>query len=273
MGTSQALNAHIAKADQTPLWVWFEGTTALLEGQGVCYNWDYGTATDYEGKRSNRVELPSITNSRWFAGVSARNYGASSVGQFIEILAPGSFCNILSKASTTIGVGRLTCEAGGTYAGYFRYAGFSGSGSAVPLQTVDRSTTAGKCFAYLEVGSPSGLVEVPTLAPAGGAATFMVGGVTIFDTAVTLAANITNTLADSALPELKKAFKCAAAMTTSDIVVTVTSGIQGVGNADPTAALATITLDADNEEVTLYWDALDTGGHWCVSYVLGSVLS
>ena len=273
MGTSQALNAHIAKPEQNPLWVWFEGATALLEGQGVCYNWDYGTATALDGKRSNRVELPSITNARWFAGVAARDYVARANGQFIEILAPGSFCNILSKASTTIGVGRLTCQAGGTLAGYFRYAGFEGEGSAIPLQTVDRSTTAGKCFAKLESGAPSGLVETPVIAAAGGAATFMVGGVTIFETATTLAANITNTLADGTLPGQKKAFKCAAAMTTNDIVITVTSGKQGVGNADPTAALATITVDADNEEVTLYWDALDADGHWCVSYVLGSVLA
>jgi len=272
MGSSQALNAHIAKPEQFPLWVWFEGATALAEGQGVCYNWDYGTATALDGKRSNRVELPSITNSRWFAGVAARDYAARAGGQFIEIFAPGSFCNILSKANTTIGVGRLTCEAGGTYAGYFRYAGFEGSGSATPLQTVDRSTTAGKCFAKLEVGAPSGLVEVPTLKPAGGAHVFMVGGVTIFDTATTLAADATFTLADGTLCGQKKAFKCAAAMTTKDIIVTVTSGVKGVGDADPTGALATITMDADNEEVTLVWDALDAGGHWCVTYVLGSVL-
>jgi hypothetical protein len=259
--------------DQSPLYVWFEGSTALLEGQGVCYNWDYGTATAIDGKRSNRVELPSITNSRWFAGVSARDYVARSGGQFIEIYAPGSYCNILSKASTTIGVGRVTCEAGGTYAGYFRYAGFEGVGSAVPLQTVDRSSTAGKCFAKLEVGAQSGLVEVPTLTAAGGAHTFMVGGVTIFGTATELAADATFTLADATVPDLRKAFKCAAAMTTSDIVVTVTSGLQGVGNADPTAALATITMDADNEEVTLYWGGLDGDGHWYAEYVLGSVLS
>ena len=269
---SHAVNAHIKKANRTIEWVWFEGSTALKEGQGVCYNWDYGTATAEDGQRSNRVELPSITNSRFFAGVAARDYSAKTNGQFIEINVPGSYCNILAMASCTIGVGRLTCEAGGTYAGYFRYAGFEGEGSAIPLQTVDRSTTAGKVFAKLETGAPSGLVEVPVLAAAGGAHTFMVGGVTIFDTATTLANDVTFTLADGTLPGQKKAFKCAAAMDTKDIIVTVTSGKQGVGNADPTATLATVTMDADNEEVTLVWDALDAGGHWCVTYVLGTVM-
>lgn len=268
-----SINGYNKQSRQYIEWVWFTGSTALKEGQGVCYDWDYGTATDPDGRRCNFVELPSITNARFFAGVAKNNYAAKSGGQLIEVCRPGSYCNILSKASTTIGVGRLTCEAGGTYAGYFRYTGFAGEGSAVPLQTVDRSATPGKCFAALEVGEPSGLVDVPVLPTAGGAITCMVGGVTVFDTATTLGANATFTLADSTLPGLKKMFKCAAAMTTGDIVVTVTSGVKGVGDADPTGALSTITMDADNEECALEWGGSEANGHWCVTYVLGSVLA
>jgi len=268
-----SVNAPIAQAPRVSKWVWFEGSTALLEGQGVCYNWDYGTAANAVGARGNRVELPSITNAQHFAGVAARNYAAKTGGQFIEINVPGSVCNILAKASATIGVGRLTCEAGGDYAGYFRYSGFSGQGSAVPLQTCDRSTTAGTVLARLEVGEQSGLVEVPTLDADGGAHTFMVGGMTVFDEATTLAADVTFTLADSTVDGLRKGFKCMAAMTGNDIVITVTSGIQGIYNADPTTALATITLDADDEECFLYWGGTEANGHWVPSYALGSIMA
>ncbi len=268
-----SVNAPLSQASRTSKWVWFEGSTALKEGQGVCYNWDYGTAASAVGARSNRVELPSITNAQHFAGVSARNYSAKAGGQFIEIYTPGSVCNILAKADLTIGVGRVTCEAGGDYAGYFRYGGFSGQGSAVPLQTCDRSTTAGTVLARLETGEQSGLVEVPTLDAGGGAHTFMVGGVTVFDTDTTLAANATFTQADSTVFGLRKGWKCMATMTDNDIVITVTSGIQGIGNNSPTTTLATITLDADNEECFLYWGGTESNGHWIVNYVLGSVMA
>jgi hypothetical protein len=270
--TSQALNAPVDAFPVLSKWVWFTGATALSEGQGLCYDYDRGTAANADAKRMNFVELPSITNARYFAGVAARSYAAVSGGQFIEIYLPGSACNILAMVSATLGSGILTCEAGGTYAGYFRYAGFEGEGSAVPLQTVDRSVTAGKVFALLQAGIPSGLVEAVTPEAAGGAHTFMVGGVTIFDTAVTLAANATFTLADSTIPGQKKMFKCAAAMTTSDIVVTVTSGKKGMGDADPTGTLATVTMDADNEEISLEWFGGDAGGHWYCTGVLGTVI-
>lgn len=268
-----SINAPQKQGRTISEWVWFEGATALLEGQGVCYNWDYGTAASSDARRYNRVEVPTILNARHFAGVAARNYSAKANGQLIEIYRPGSVCNVLSRANNTIGVGLTTCEAGGTYAGYFNGGGFEGEGTAVPLQTIDRSGTAGLCLATLQVGPPSGLIEYPTLTAAGGAHTFMVGGVTVFATATTLAANATFTLADSTIPGLKKAFKCAAAMTTSEIVITVTSGKMGVGNADPTGTLATISENADDEEVELRWFGNEANGHWYVTGVLGSVLS
>jgi len=273
--TSFAINAPQKDYPRFSKWVWFEGSTALKEGQGVCYNYDYGTATSADGRRGNRVELPSATNARYFAGVASRDYSANTGGQLIEIYCPGSYCNVYSKANCTLGSGRITCEAGtgGSGQGYFTYVGFQGEGSAVPLQTVDRSSTAGKVFAYLEQGPPSGLVEV-VLPVDNDAITCMVGGVTYFVTAVDLAnGNCTATLADGTLPGQRKAFVCQAAMSTNDIVITVTSGKQGVGNADPTAALATISLDADEEEVTLQWDAFDSKGLWVVQHVVGATLA
>jgi hypothetical protein len=275
MSVSHALNAHEKQDAVIIKEVWFEGTTALLEGQAVCYNFDYGTAASKDGRRAARVEVPSVTNARWFAGVAACPYAAKSTGQMIRIYCPGSVCNILSRASTTLGTGRLTFEVTGTVAtnGSFRLAGFPGEGSAVPLQTIDRSSTAGLCQAKLEVGEPSGGVQDVTPAAAGGAIVCMVGGVTYFTTAVTLAADATFTLADGTIPGLKKAFVCQAAMTTNDIVITVTSGIQGNSNADPTTALATISLDADLEEVTLQWDAFDTSGVWVPVHKVGATFA
>lgn len=268
MSASHALNAPIEKAPAISLWVWFTGSTALLEGQGLCYDYDSGTASSFDAKRVNRVELPSQTNNRWFAGVSSRAYGASSGGQFIEIYAPGSTCNILSKVSNTLGTGRTTCIAGGTYAGYFERAGFEGRGSAVALQTVDRSSTAGKCMARLEDGFESGLVEVVTAEA--GANTFMVGGVT-YIVGADIASDATFTLADGTLPGQKKAF-CVVdtAVTTSDVVVTVTSGVQGSTIDLSSTALASLTLNADNEVAVLQWDCILTNGLWRLVHIVGA---
>ena len=162
---SHAINSHIKQAPTISLWVWFEGTTALLEGQGVCYSHNYGTATAADARRRNNVELPTVANADHFAGVAARAYAASSTGQFIEIYAPGSTCLILMYGpSTTVGTGLVTCQAynalnsgdATNYAGYFTRTGFRGEGSAIPLQTVNASSAAATCLAYLEVGAPSG---------------------------------------------------------------------------------------------------------------------
>ncbi|MFA5186694.1 MAG: hypothetical protein WC551_09480 [Patescibacteria group bacterium] len=244
-----SVNAPIKQKRTISEWVWFEGATALLEGQGVCYNWDYGTATAADYRRCNRVELPTILNARYFAGVAARNYSAKAGGQFIEIYKPGSCCTILSKASTTIGVGILTCEAGGTYAGYFRYAGLPGDGSAVPLQTVDRSATAGACEAILQAGEPSGLLDVVTLTADGGAVACMVGGTTVFAGVALVAADGTFTVANGTIPGMRKRFVCLADLGDAhDMIVTV-NGIQ----VDGSTALQTVVLDDINDEDTIEW--------------------
>lgn len=277
--TSHALNAPQGLFPVFSRWVWFEGSTALKEGQGVCYNYDYGTAASVDGKRGIRVELPSITNARYFAGVAARDYSAQTNGQLIEIYEPGSWCNIYAKANCTLGVGRLTCEAAGlptTYAGYFRVAGFEGEGSAVPLQTVDRSTTAGKVFAKLEVGPPSGLVQVVSTNDDelldGGDTTFMIGGVSYVDVDITTAGDATFTLADGTVSNLKKAFVLSIAQT-NDVQITVTSGVQGIAHATPTTALNGIEMDADHDEITLEWNAFDVNGVWVVTHMYGPTLT
>lgn len=267
---SHAINAHIKQSQAIIEFVWFNGDGALNEGQGVCYNWDYGTAANYDARRTNEVEVPTILNAPYFAGVAARPYAAHTGGQFIEIFLPGSTCNVWSELSNTIGVGRTTCEAGagGGGAGFFGAGGLPGRGSATPLQTIDRSTTAGLCMVYLETGPESGLVEYITPAAAGGAITCMVGGVTRF-LAVTLAADATFTLADGTLPGQRKAFHVEGLQTTNNIVITVTSGEQLDGATD----LATITMDAVAMTSVLEWCGFATTATWRLMHNIASVLA
>lgn len=154
-----SLNGYTKQNNVITEWVWFEGATALKEGQGVCYNFDYGVAADADGQRGNRVELPVAANARFFAGVAARDYSAKPGGQLIEIYKPGSVCNILAHVACVIGTGTVTCTYLASSEGYFIAGTTGGEGSAIPLQTVDRSTTVGKVLAKLEVGPPTGLVS------------------------------------------------------------------------------------------------------------------
>lgn len=129
--------------------VFFTGATALVKGQGLCYDRDYySTATgettgDPCTWRDKRVELPSTTNNRWFAGVCVQDYSAKTGGRFINIYLPGSTCEIAVGLTTTIAVTRLTCSCGSGDAGIFTWEGFPGRGTALALETdtvIGRST-------------------------------------------------------------------------------------------------------------------------------------
>ena len=134
----QSTNGPIKQSNARVEWVWYEGVDALFEGEGVCYNTNYGTAASADGRRCNRVERPSTGNNRAFAGVSARNYSAQSTGQFIEINCPGSKgVKVALGVDTVIDTGMLTFQvAGGSAAGRFVKMGFQGRGSIIPRQTV-----------------------------------------------------------------------------------------------------------------------------------------
>jgi hypothetical protein len=138
----KSTNGYTKCANAIVEWVWFEGSTALQEGEAVCYNTNYGTATARDGRRCNRVELPASANKMAFAGVAARNYPAHTGGQFVEIYCPGSKgVNVALGVDTVIDTGKLTftvANAGGlgTEAGRFVKVGFSGRGTIVPRQTV-----------------------------------------------------------------------------------------------------------------------------------------
>ena len=262
-----SINAPEKKARQYSEWVWFEADTALLEGQGVCYNNDYGDdATVADGRRLNRVELPKVANARYFAGVAARKYAAVTGGQFIEVYRPGSLCNVLSKASTNQGSGILTCEVGGTYAGYFRYAGFQGEGSCVPFQTVDRADTAGKCQALLQVGLPSGLVELFDNTTGGAQTGYLVGGCTVL-TCGTLGADATFTLADAAIEGQRKKFIVLTDHGASYNFVLTVNGL--VYNGVVEEAVSTATMNNVADSVVLEW----TSGDWFLVSSVGCAVA
>jgi hypothetical protein len=117
--------------------VWYEGTDALKQGEAVCYNTDYGTATAFDGRRCNRVERPSLGNNMAFAGVVERDYSAKSAGQRVRICVPGSKGALIALgANATMGdMLTFTAGASGSHRGRFVKAGFKGRGSAVIRQT------------------------------------------------------------------------------------------------------------------------------------------
>ncbi len=261
--TSFAIDAHIKKSQTFSAFVWFSGTVALKEGQGVCYNWDYGTAADYDARRTNHVEVPTILNAPYFAGVAARPYSANSGGQFIEIFLPGSTCNVWTLIDTVVGVGRITCQAGAgvVAAGYWTVTGFPGKGSAIPLQTVTASTGS-LCMVLLEDGEQSGLVENITdyAGAEAEAKVFMVGGVSYFGGSTATGAK-TFALADGTKAGQKKGFVCRSSL--SSQAVTVTPASAGLKLARQVAC-ANFVMETILDYIILEWNSLSTGGTWDV---------
>lgn len=166
----------------------YEGSDKLCQGEAVCFNDDYGTATDADGSRCNRVERPTHSNNRSFAGVAAETYAAVSGGQMIDIYLPGSKCvPVALGVDTVIGTGILTFCVAGRYnvgasvglktdAGRFYTGKFKGRGSAIPRQTVtaivEASMTGGWSLATdgktLTVADTTGLSAGDTVVLLGG---------------------------------------------------------------------------------------------------------
>ena len=135
-----SINGHESGANEIIEEAWYAGTDALKEGEGLCYNIDYGTAEDRNGRRGNHVERPSLTNNLAFAGVVASDHSAQAGGQMVRIFVPGSKgVNVALGIDTVIGTGHLTftAGAGGSHRGRFVKSGFPGRGTVVPRQTVD----------------------------------------------------------------------------------------------------------------------------------------
>jgi hypothetical protein len=277
-----SVNAPQQKANAISEWVWFDGSVALKEGQGVCYEYNYespaspanpsgDTTATADARRTNLVVLPGGTGvkgsqsagtqgGRFFAGVCASDYPAQTYGQLIEIYKPGSTCLILCQCATpSLGVGRLTCQFGGTLAGYFTSEGYAGQGSAIPLQTPGALVSvslAGKVLARLEEGQQSGLVEVlvSSAVQVANAVTPMIGGVTHFSTA-TNAAAATVALAVGTYENQRKRFVIDGTQTTNGIVVTPAGSPL---KRDGTTALTSVTGSTAGVKVDFEWSC----GQW-----------
>ncbi len=252
---SHAINAPLAKAPAIKVAVWYSSTTEIKEGAAVCYNWDYGTDIDYEGRRFNEVENPTTLNAQYFAGVAAKYYPAQPNGQLIQINLPGSVCNILCGVDTVRGTGILTFDVTAAYIGQFRYAGLAGAGSAIPMQTTTFDTNPHTVIAKLQVGAESGGVEVVPLVDNGAIGTLMIGGTTLVTGSTIGGGNCLYTLADGAAPGLRKKFGIiTAVITTSDFVITVTSGA-GPNVADVSLDSITFTnAVGPGDIIALSWD-------------------
>jgi hypothetical protein len=181
-------NGHIKQSNPIVEWVWYEGADALREGEAVCFNTDYGTATSVDCRRNNRVERPTTSNNKAFAGVAARDYSAKSGGQFIEIYAPGSKgVKIALAVDTVIGTGLLTFTVAGKYnvgastglktdAGRFYTGKYLGRGSAIPRQTVTAVLEASMVGAWSLAADGVTLTVAATAGLAAGDTVVLLGG-------------------------------------------------------------------------------------------------
>lgn len=169
------------------LFAFYDGTDALLQGEGLCFNSDRGTAIEADGRRANRVERPTVSNNRDFAGVLARSYSAKPAGQLVELYAPGSKCvPVALGVDTVLGTGVLTFGVAGRYnigvstgtnGGRFYNGKFRGRGSAIPRQTVTALLEASMTGAWsiavdgktITMVSTAGLAADDTVVLLGGA--------------------------------------------------------------------------------------------------------
>lgn len=132
---------YLKQARVHPRKVFFTGATALVEGQGVCYDRDYYSSetgeavTDPCALRDKRVALPDQTNNLAFAGVTAKPYTAKTAGQWIEIYEPGSVCKVAVGIASVINSTILGCSCGDADPGRFTRPTFPGRGAALALET------------------------------------------------------------------------------------------------------------------------------------------
>lgn len=126
--------------------VYYEGSDTLRTGYALCYNYDYGTASEADFDRWVRVEKPATANLGYFAGVvHPSNDGFVGPG-WINIITKSSICRGWTDLSCTLGSTSLTIVDGS----YALHNGGTAVGTA--MQTVDRSGTAGTVLTRLTAG-------------------------------------------------------------------------------------------------------------------------
>jgi len=155
--------------------VYYTGSDTLLEGYCLCYDFN---AADVDSEnnaltsinvgeevwadaRRVLVEKPTEGNKLHFAGVvAAQSDGVTGPG-WVTIHKPGSVCNVYTYSDVdheVAGAGSGQGQVMGLVVGqwYMQEGAFPGSGAAMVLQDVDRSSTAGLVMAELMTGLPSG---------------------------------------------------------------------------------------------------------------------
>lgn len=242
-----------------------DGSTAMKHGMWVCYDHEYtisdsigDAATDAFQRRDKVVKPPTTalfyTNSATFAGVLQDDQLAGTSGKEIsvDIYEPGSVCELRVNESVTIG-DRLhpILDPDGDYNGYFTKEplGMEGAGMAIALQTITYSAgTTEYVLAKLLPGNPrSAIIENRTCAAGGGAHTFTLEGLTIFNTQ-TISANATYTLASGQYVGQRKSFYVVGTQTTSAVVLTLV-GIK----ADEATGFTTVTMETIGDLIVLEW--------------------
>ena len=275
--------------------VYYTGTDTLYEGYALCYNfdayhvsaenlnaslWNLDTAVSEPcSARRIQVEKPSLNNCVHFAGtVSAKSNGVTGPG-WVEICLPGSTCNVYVNADCDHGSSGVGMNTGQTLTFtidqyYFKYTGVPGTGSALILQDVDRSTTAGLAMAELMTGPPSGGYQVvasthfstAVVVSTGGAvcvAPFGTTGVssaafTTLDLTAALTANLT--AADAEWIGQTKRFELLTSVGANGFVITISTGYYANNSALQVATPVShsCSLVSDNHAVTAVW----TGDTW-----------
>lgn len=247
MTTQMSVDGYIKQSRPILARVWYEGSDALYQGEGVCYNDDFGTATDAKPERCNRVERPTHDNNRNFAGVAKENYSAVSGGQFIEIALPGSKCvPIAVGIDTVIGTTLLTFCVAGRYdvgantgnkgdAGRFMQGRFRGCGSAIARQTKTAIDEASMTGAWSLATDGVTLTVVSTTGLAAGDTVVLLGG------------------EDDGTGAVKPGRYRIASITSSTVLVLATSAL----DATPGSAATCTGYAFAGENVTVIGDLLD----------------
>jgi hypothetical protein len=197
--------------------------------------------------------------------------GAGTALGYVDAAVDASDYELTVLGGATAATGVTRCTPGiypvyqATGENTFTVVGNTGDGAMTTFLTKVNHLM----LAYLEDGPESGLSEY--VVPITGAAQQFVltqGGTTFIVGGITIAGDCTvNTLADPILigglgEGARKAFYALGKTTTSDYVVTVTSGIQ---SADHTTALQTIVIDEAKDEVILDWHGnigVNDAGAW-----------